>query len=102
MFPSGFVDFGEHPEEALSREILEETSLKLKRADLIGVFQSPDDWREPGHFVFFYKVETEQGEIRTDPDENESIRWFPLNDAQPEVGWALHKRFLSSMWAQGR
>jgi ADP-ribose pyrophosphatase YjhB (NUDIX family) len=100
MFPSGFVDFGEHPEESLAREILEETGLKMRRADLIGVFQSPDDWREPGHFVFFYRVEVWPGEIQTDPHENEAIKWFSLHGEQPEAGWMLHKRFLSEMWAQ--
>ena len=100
MFPSGFVDFGEHPEESLAREIREETGLKMNHADLIGVFQSPDDWREPGHFTFFYRVEVEPGEIRTDPHENEAIRWFDIREQKPEVGWQLHKRFLSEMWAE--
>ena len=99
MFPSGFVDFGEHPEDSLRREILEETGLKMQSADLISVFQSPDDSREPGHLVFFYRVDAEPGDIHTDPHENEAIRWFRLDGEQPNVGWLLHKRFLSSMWA---
>jgi NADH pyrophosphatase NudC (nudix superfamily) len=99
MFPSGFVDFGEHPEESLKREILEETGLTMNRADLIGVFQSPDDWREPGHFVFFYRVDVENGEVRTDPHENSEIGWFDVHEAMPEIGWQLHRRFLGAMWA---
>jgi ADP-ribose pyrophosphatase YjhB (NUDIX family) len=86
----------------LVREILEETGLKMTHADLVGVFQSPDDWREPGHLVFFYRVDVEPGEIRTDPRENEAIRWFDVQSPMPEVGWQLHQRFLSAMWAEPR
>ena len=102
MFPAGFVEYGEHPEESLRREILEETGLKIKHAEFISVFQSPDDWREPGHFVFFYLVETEPGEIRTDTRENEAIRWFDIHGCMPEVGWELHKRYLNALWAAAR
>jgi ADP-ribose pyrophosphatase YjhB (NUDIX family) len=100
MFPSGFVEFGEHPETSLAREILEETGLKMRCAELLGVFQSPDDSREPGHFVFFYRVDVEPGQIRTDAHENEAIAWFSLRGEQPEVRWILHRRFLSEMWIE--
>jgi 8-oxo-dGTP diphosphatase len=69
MFPSGFVDFGEHPKEALARELLEETGLTMTSARLLGVFQSPDDFREPGHFVFFYRAGVLPGNLRTDTHE---------------------------------
>jgi len=93
MFPSGFVDFGEHPEEALARELFEETGLTTKAAELLGVFQSPDDFREPGHFVFAYHADVEPGEVTNDPHENDAIDWFDL-DALPEISWRLHQEFI--------
>jgi ADP-ribose pyrophosphatase YjhB (NUDIX family) len=94
MCPSGFVDFGEHPEETLARELREETGLEVVRCELIGVFQSEDDPRELGHFVLFYRAETSGDFISTDPHENESVRWFDLHDLPP-VAWKLQRRFLT-------
>ncbi len=96
MFPSGFVDFGEHPVDSLAREIKEETGLVLRKADLLGVFQSEDDPRELGHFVFFYRASVSGGHIRTDEQENEDIRWFDIREP-PEIGWKLHKRFITEL-----
>lgn len=96
MFPSGFVDFGEHPEEALARELMEETGLVLDSAELLGIFQSPDDPRELGHFVFFYLAHVKFGDVRTDPHENEAIDWFDIHDV-PEIAWVLHREILSKI-----
>jgi 8-oxo-dGTP diphosphatase len=97
MFPSGFVDYGEHPEGALAREIREETGLEMTKATLLGVFQSPDDYREPGHIVFFYRVEVLMSEhLRTDPHENEAIDWFDPTDPPP-VEWHIHKHFMREL-----
>jgi len=99
MFPSGFVDLGEHPDEALSREIKEETGLALQRSHLLGVFQSEDDPREYGHFVFFYTVAVSRGAIQTDPSENEDIRWFAIEavNESVEIAWKLHKHFMEEL-----
>lgn len=37
QFPEGGVEFGEQPITAMKRELLEETGLKLKKAELLGI-----------------------------------------------------------------
>ncbi len=49
-FPGGFVNYGETVEEAVIREILEETNLKTKIVNLLGVYSNPN--RDPrGHTI---------------------------------------------------
>ena len=90
MFPAGFIEFGEHPEETLRREVSEETGLKLKNAILFKVMQSEDDPRSPGHFLFFYKVTVAGSKLKTDKEENQGIGWFDLKNP-PAVGWQSHR-----------
>ena len=99
MFPAGFIDYGEHPEETLAREIKEETGLKLKKATLFKVMQSEDDPRSPGHFLFFYKVTVSGTKLETDKDENQEIGWFDLENP-PEIGWESH-RFVIKFLQKG-
>jgi len=48
--PGGFVDYGEKVEDALVREMKEETSLDVKPRKIIGVYSDP--YRDPrGHTV---------------------------------------------------
>ncbi|WP_292460929.1 NUDIX hydrolase [Methanothermococcus sp.] len=49
-FPGGFVEYGETTENAVMREIYEETNLKTKIKHLLGVYSDPN--RDPrGHTV---------------------------------------------------
>jgi len=100
MFPSGFVEFGEHPEEAATREVLEETSLTTARLQLMHIFQSEDDPRLPGHLVFFYRMETTGETVRTDDDENEGIDWFDPR-TPPEIGWKWHRYVMNRLASEG-
>ena len=90
MFPAGFVDFGEHPKEALVREIKEETGLRVMKSEFIDIFQAQDDYRNPGHFVFFYKVKVTGSKITTDKEENQDIAWFSIKNP-PEISWKSHR-----------
>lgn len=99
MFPAGFVDYGEHPEETLAREIKEETGLKLRKAVFFKVMQSEDDSRSPGHFLFFYKVTVSGTKLETDKEENQGIGWFDLKNP-PEIGWESH-RFVIKFLQKG-
>ena len=96
MFPSGFVEFGEHPEETAIREVQEETGLQTETLQLLHVFQSEDDPRRPGHLVFFYMVKTIGDTLKNDDDENEGIGWFDPRKP-PEVRWKLHRRVLNQL-----
>jgi ADP-ribose pyrophosphatase YjhB (NUDIX family) len=98
-FPAGFIDFGEHPLEALRREVKEETGLNVKKASFFHIMQAIDDLREPGHFVFFYKVETKAGKVETDKEENEEIEWIDINNP-PRIGWKTHKYILKLLQKQ--
>lgn len=89
MFPAGFIDYGEHPEETVVREVKEETGLEITGLHLMKVLQNPDDPRAPGHFGFFYMVDSFEGELVVDESEVADIRWFSV-DNLPEIGWQSH------------
>lgn len=90
MFPAGFIDFGEHPEDTLKREVHEETGLIVKDCSLIDIQQVDDDPRAMGHFGFFYQVTVEDGELKNDPEENEMVSWIDT-DKLPAICWVSHQ-----------
>ncbi|OGM02616.1 hypothetical protein A2115_01220 [Candidatus Woesebacteria bacterium GWA1_41_8] len=96
MFPAGFVQYGEHPKEALVREVKEETNLAVKNPKLIAILQSTEDPRAPGHFMFFYKVEAKGILKSNDWVENSDIGWFDINNP-PKIGWRSHKLMLKKL-----
>lgn len=80
--PCGHVEEGENPEDALKREIKEETNLKIKKFRL--VLHEYLDWNEckrgvRGHDFFIYEVLDWQGDIKKD-DESKAIAWVSINE----------------------
>ena len=67
-FPGGFVEYGETTENAVLREIYEETNLKTKIKHLLGVYSDPN--RDPrGHTVsVVYILETIGGALKGSDD----------------------------------
>lgn len=100
MFPAGFVEFGEHPVDSLKREVAEETGLQVKDSHLIGIWQTDDDPRSPGHFCLFYLVSCLGEKISTDHEENQSINWFETANL-PSIGWKSHQ-YIAQLLKEGR
>jgi 8-oxo-dGTP diphosphatase len=82
--PGGFVNEGETIEEAIKREVYEETSLEIHPIEILGVYSDPK--RDPrGHMMtVVFIVIIIRGNPRAGDDAKE-ILWIPiekLNDIQ--------------------
>lgn len=76
--PGGFVQYGEKTEDAVIREIFEETNVKTKIHSLFGVYSDPH--RDPrGHTItIVYLLESISGDPRAG-DDADSVKFFKIN-----------------------
>jgi 8-oxo-dGTP diphosphatase len=78
-FPGGKLNIGERVEDAVKRELLEETSIDIELKDILGVYSDPN--RDPrGHRVTTaFVASVEAGEPK-EGDDAATVQWFPIND----------------------
>ena len=103
-FPAGVVDVGDSVLDALSREVLEESGLTVKRAELFGVYTDPrfsvtyPNGDQVQTFTVAFLVREWSGALSADSDEVVDVRFFPL-DALPENIWPPHRETLEDYLA---
>lgn len=87
--PGGWCDYGEHPSEAVLRELREEAGLIGSHAALADVVANTYDALDLHVVCTFYDVVVHEGEpVNVEPDKADVVLWVP----QDEVA-ALTPRF---------
>jgi len=80
--PGGHIELNEKAEEALIREIKEETGLEMKNIEPIGFDENinPSEFHEPKHFIYLnYLAELAGGELTPSREMTEHL-WASLED----------------------
>jgi 8-oxo-dGTP diphosphatase len=92
--PGGFVNFGEKVEDALKREVKEETSLNVEPLEILGVYSEPN--RDPrGHImsVVFICLTVDDFNGKAGDDAKE-MHWINLNELENHDLAFDHKKIL--------
>lgn len=73
---AGFVEIGETIENAVHREIFEETGIKVKNIRYV----SSQAWPYPDQLMLAFRAEYDSGEIKVQEDEIQEAKWFNKNE----------------------
>ena len=95
--PGGLVEVGETIEEAIKREVLEETGISIKPIKLLEVFNSVtknDDKKIQYHYIIFeFLCEYNSGDIKASSDAPNAA-WVPLDSLDSVNIMSNTKRFI--------
>jgi NAD+ diphosphatase len=102
---TGFMEAGETPEEGISREVMEETSLKVTRLSLVGVYE----FLRMNQVLIVYHAQAEGDEIKLSPElaeyklyKPEDIICWPAGTGRGVADWqrslGIEPRFMD--WAE--
>jgi thioredoxin reductase (NADPH) len=89
LAPAGYVEAGETIENAVRREIFEETGIKVRNIQ----YRGSQSWPFPQQLMLAFYADYESGEIKVQEEEIEDARWFDRNNlpATPAPGSIAYK-----------
>jgi 8-oxo-dGTP diphosphatase len=93
--PGGFVDWDEHPEQAVVRECREEIAVRIEPLELLSVQHVVTD--DEGIVILPYRARLVSGEPVA-ADEVQQVGWFSP-DALPPLAFSSHRKMLQA-WSQ--
>ena len=95
IIPGGYIKYGESPQDAVVREVLEETGVTVRPEKIAGIRFNAKDW----YAVF--TAEYLSGEAHSDNDENSEAVWIDVPEALerndvPELTKTILKSVLAA------
>ena len=93
--PGGFVHVYEHPEQAVRREILEETGLHVEPKKLVGVYVDDYQFGDDIHATLslFYECVILDGIMRAGDDAID-LNWFPVESLPANIAFESARKML--------
>jgi 8-oxo-dGTP diphosphatase len=79
--PGGTIKFQENVNDALVREIDEETKLKVKIGNIIFCYDFPSS-PDRHQFQMVYECEYKSGEVILNPDDHDEFRWVTPDEIE--------------------
>lgn len=75
IIPGGYINRNETPQDAVKREVFEETGIIVEPLDIVGIRFNLKDW----YVIFTAKYIS--GEEKSDGNENSEVVWVDIKDA---------------------
>jgi NAD+ diphosphatase len=104
---AGFVEPGETLEEAVRREVLEESGIVLSEVSYL----ASQPWPFPSSLMLGFEARAESGEPRAADDELEDVRWFERSEIEEAAAgrgdlllappYAIARRLIDAWLAAG-
>lgn len=98
--PAGYMDADEAPEEALAREVAEETGVIIRVTSLHGIAPL-GGWQEHRGILLLYRAEPVAGGEPSAADDVSEVRWFSAAEIPwPELAFESTAEFLREWVAE--
>jgi 8-oxo-dGTP diphosphatase len=100
--PGGFLDEGEHPLDALRRELREETGLEVEPEDFVGVWTDRYGDAEDAHATLnlYWTARVVGGGEAQAADDVSELAWFRRDELPPPGELAFHIADVLATWRQ--
>lgn len=95
--PAGYVDYGEDPRDAIVREVLEETGLRIEVTQLLDVHSSPGNFGASIIIVYGARV---VGGVAHPQDDADAILWYSATDPLPALAFHSTQTLLADWIAR--